>query len=166
MSDILTTWDPWALTGDWMLAGTDLAAGRDLETAVILSLFTDRLALADDPLPDPSDSDRRGWWADWSADLGNRALGTSNIGPIGSRLWLLSREKQLNSVRLRAEDYTREALAWMLEDEVADDIAIAAEWNEQTPGRLDISVAINRDGAQLLSRRFSWAWAQNMQPVR
>jgi phage gp46-like protein len=162
VSDILTTWDPRALTGDWVLAGSDLASGRDLETAVVLSLFTDRLALADDPLPDPGDSDRRGWWADWNA--ADPVLG--DIGPLGSRLWLLSREKQLNSVRLRAEDYTREALAWIIEDEVADDIAIAAEWNEQTPGRLDISVVIQRDGAQLLSRRFSWAWAQNMQPVR
>ena len=45
MSDILTTWEPWLLTGDWALDGPDLAIGSDLETSVIISLFTDRLAL-------------------------------------------------------------------------------------------------------------------------
>lgn len=59
MSDIATTWDASRLTGDWVLAGGDLVAGDDLETSVILSLFTDRLATPDDPLPDPSDGDRR-----------------------------------------------------------------------------------------------------------
>jgi phage gp46-like protein len=155
MSDISTSWDPLRLVGDWILAGVDLAAGHDLETAVILSLFTDRLALPDDPLPDPSDGDRRGWWADWNA--ADAVLG--DLGPIGSRLWLISREKQLDSVRLRAEDYAREALAWMLEDGVADQVEIAAEWHGPAPGRLDVSVVISRDGAQLLSRAYSWAWA-------
>jgi phage gp46-like protein len=155
VSDISTSWDPVRLVGDWILAGVDLAAGHDLETAVILSLFTDRLALPDDPLPDPSDGDRRGWWADWNA--ADAVLG--DLGPIGSRLWLISREKQLDSVRLRAADYAREALAWMLEDGVADQVEIAAEWHGRAPSRLDLSVVISRDGAQLLSRAYSWAWA-------
>jgi phage gp46-like protein len=150
VSDILTTWDPVALSGDWRLDGVDLAAGHDLETAAVLSLFTDRLALADDLLPDPGDGDRRGWWADWNASAGS----------IGSWLWLLSREKQLDEVRLRAEDYTREALQWMLDDHVADTVAVNAQWVGTAPGRLDIAVEISRDGALLLSRAFSWAWMQ------
>jgi phage gp46-like protein len=149
MTDVLTTWDPWLLTGDWVLAGTDLASGRDLETAVIISLFTDRLAHPDDRLPDPADGDRRGWWADWD----------SETGPIGSRLWLISREKQLEEVRLRAEDYCREALAWMLEDDVADTVEVTAEWST-SPGRLDVDVVITRERRELLHRSFSWAWRE------
>lgn len=160
MSDVATSWDPMRLYGDWILAGGDLAAGRDLETAVVLSLFTDRLALPDDNLPDPSDGDRRGWWADWNARVSQTALAARDPGPIGSRLWLLSREKQTKDVRRRAEDYAREALAWMLEDEVADAIDIAAEWVGAAPGRLDVAVAIRRRGALLLARSYSWAWAQ------
>jgi phage gp46-like protein len=156
MSDLLTTWDPSRLTGDWMLAAGDLVAGDDLETSVILSLFTDRLATADDPLPDPTDGDRRGWWADDGAAE----------GPLGSRLWLISREKETNQVRLRAEDYCREALAWLLEDGVADEITILAEWPRAAPGRLDVGVVIIREGAELLNRRYSWAWSESSRAFR
>jgi phage gp46-like protein len=149
MSDLTTSWDPALLAGDWIFSDGDLASGRDLETAVVISLFTDRLAHDDDPLPDPGDSDRRGWWADWDAEA----------GPIGSRLWLISREKQLEDVRLRAEDYCREALAWLIEDDVADTVEVTAAWST-APGRLDLDVIIMRERAVLLHRAFSWAWRQ------
>lgn len=156
MADILTTWDPLLLQGDWVLEPPDLAGGADLESAVILSLFTDRLALPDDPLPDPSDGDRRGWWADWNAD----EVFDQPVGLIGSRIWLLEREKATNDVRLRAEDYTREALQWLLDDDVADEVNVAAEWAGVAPGRLDVAVEIIRNGRVLLARSYSWAWAQ------
>jgi len=153
MTDIARSWsDPFNWLSDWIFdpAIADLATGRDLESAVIISMFSDRLAHPDDRLPDPLDSDRRGWWADWDAEEGN----------IGSRLWLISREKQTEEVRLRVEDYCREALAWMLEDDVADRIVVTAEWNRQAPGRLDVDVLIARAHAVLLHRSFSWAWHQ------
>jgi len=149
MSDIQTVWEPWLLAGDWVLTPPDLATGRDLATSVVLSLFTDRLALPGDRLPDPGDGDRRGWWADFNAAE----------GPLGSRLWLISREKETNETRLRAEDYCREALQWMIDDQVANEIEIVAEWPRQAPGRLDVSVVIMRDRSELLRRRFSWAWS-------
>jgi phage gp46-like protein len=152
LSDVSTVWDALGLTGDWLFSPPDLVTGRDLETAAIISLFTDRLANADDRLPDPSDSDRRGWWADWEAEY-----------PIGSRLWLLSREKQTEDVRQRAEHYCREALQWMLDDDVADTVEVTASWNPLAPGRLDVSVAISRARNQLLRRHFSWAWGQLFQ---
>lgn len=155
MSDILTTWDPWLLTGDWMFDGSDLLNGSDLETATILSLFSDRLAEEDDPLPDPSDGDRRGWWADYNA-----GLVYPGTGPIGSRLWLISREKSTEDTRLRAEAYCREALQWMLDDDVADEVAVNASWVGAIADRLDVSVIISRDGRELLNRAYSWAWAQ------
>jgi phage gp46-like protein len=156
LSDIRTTWDPWLLHGDWMFIPPDLVTGRDLETATTISLFTDRLALPDDPLPDPNDGDRRGWWADWEFAGGN----------IGSRLWLISREKQTEDVRRRAEDYCREALQWMLDDQVADSIDVTAAWNSAAPGRLDVGVVISRERNILLSRDYSWAWGQLYNAVR
>lgn len=149
LADVRTVWDPFGLAGDWLFAPPDLVTGRDLETAAIISLFTDRLALADDRLPDPSDSDRRGWWADYGADY-----------PIGSRIWLISREKQTEDVRQRAEEYCREALQWMLDDDVADTVEVTATWNPQAPGRLDVDVTVTRARNQLLKRHFSWAWGQ------
>jgi phage gp46-like protein len=150
LTDVRTRWQAWLLQGDWLFAAPDLVSGRDLETAAVISLFTDRLAEPGDRLPDASDSDRRGWWADWDYEG----------GPIGSRMWLLSREKQTEDVRLRAEDYCREALQWMLDDDVADSIVVAAAWVGSAPGRLDVDVAISRERALLLHRPFSWAWEQ------
>jgi phage gp46-like protein len=149
LSDIKTSWDAGQLHGDWSFAPPDVVTGRDLETAAIISLFTDRLAEPDDRLPDPDDADRRGWWADWEQDH-----------LIGSRLWLLAREKQTEDVRRRAEDYCREALQWMLDDDVADAVDVVAEWNASAPGRLDVSLTIARKRSLLLQRSYSWAWGQ------
>lgn len=62
-----------------------------LVTAVIIAICSDRRALDADILPNPSDDDRRGWWGDTDA--------ASIWGgwPIGSRLWLLEREKITDS---------------------------------------------------------------------
>lgn len=152
MPDIVTSWDPWGLTGDWVFdpATGDLKTGADLETAAVISFFSDRLAHVDDRLPDPQDSDRRGWWADWDAEE----------GPIGSRLWLISREKSTEEVRLRVEDYCREAVQWILDDDVADTVEITVEWADSPPSRLDVNVVISRARAVLLHRSYSWAWKQ------
>jgi phage gp46-like protein len=98
----------------------DLGDGGDtvdvgLRTAVIISLFSDRRAEADDVLPDGG-TDRRGWWGDLEPAVENDL--------IGSRLWLLSREKQLSSVLLRAETYARQALAWLVEDGVCRAVTV------------------------------------------
>lgn len=74
----------------------DLVAENTLRTAVILSLFLDRRADDDDVLPNGS-NDRRGWWADTVAPMTEYGIGggLASGDRIGSRLWLLSREKQL-----------------------------------------------------------------------
>jgi phage gp46-like protein len=156
MADIRTVEDYSELQGDWVFVPPDLVTGRDLETAAMISLFTDRLALPEDPLPDPADDDRRGWWADWEFAGGN----------IGSRLWLISREKQTEEVRRRAEDYCREALQWMIEDDIADTIAITAAWAGSAPGRLEVEVIIARERKVLLTRSYSWAWGQLFNAIR
>lgn len=43
---------------------------------------------------------------------------------IGSRLWLLGREKQLAEVVRRAKDYAEEALAWLIDDGVARRVSV------------------------------------------
>lgn len=147
MADIRTVWDSLLLTGDWRMAGPALDDAGDLETAVILSLFTDRSAAADDRLPDGG-GDRRGWWADAEAPE----------GPLGSRLWLLARETATEETRQRAIAYAREALAWLIEDRVAAKVDVDAEWVER--GRLTLAVRIVRDDGRPLERRYEWAWRQ------
>ncbi len=65
MTDITTIWDEEQSIGDWQSGQGDLLSGNDLETAILISLFTDRLARADD---DFDGDDRRGWWGDTDAD--------------------------------------------------------------------------------------------------
>jgi phage gp46-like protein len=100
MPDIAVIYDPDKSTFSWSVAKPGLTQDEGLETAVLLSLFSDRIARQDDVLP--SGDDRRGWWADAYAEIEGDAW--------GSRLWLLSREKQTASVLRRAEEYASEAL--------------------------------------------------------
>jgi phage gp46-like protein len=137
------------LWGDWQFEPPDLLNDPGPETAVLLSLFTDRLAEDDDLLPDQLNSDRRGWWADTNAPE----------GPLGSKLWTLAREKQTESVRVRAEQYCREALQWMLDDDAADMLEIDAVWNQYQPGRLDIDINIYREARLIWSKSYPFVWA-------
>lgn len=132
---------------DLARAGADLAAEVGLETAVIVSLFTDRRAGPDDVLPDGT-SDRRGWWGDsYALADGDR---------IGSRLWLLSREKHLPAVAARVRQYAEEALAWMIEDNLAK--AVRVETELQPSGRLALAVTIERPAGTPLTYKFTNLW--------
>jgi phage gp46-like protein len=59
MSDISSFWNVEEIQADWRADFGALKTGNDLQTAIILSLFTDRLARRDDTY---DGSDRRGWW--------------------------------------------------------------------------------------------------------
>ncbi len=99
-----------------------------LTSAVVVSLFSDRRAAVDDPLPDPA-ADRRGWVGDALSPGATGAGGAYlSAARLGSRLWLLKREKQTEATRRRAEDYAREALAWLVEDGHATAIDVTAAW--------------------------------------
>lgn len=134
-------------TLDIAIEDGDVATDAGLRTAVILSLLTDARANPDDVLPDGS-KNRRGWWADAYADTdGDR---------FGSRLWLLSREKETPDVRSRAETYVREALQWMIDDGVASGIGVA-----ELPlgrGRLGLTITIERPTGERLEVGFNDLW--------
>ena len=52
MADIQTVWDTTNCVGDYALKDGSLQAGKDVETAILISLFTDRIADINDELPD------------------------------------------------------------------------------------------------------------------
>ena len=135
--------------GELVLSGFDLARDDGLETAVIISLFTDRRASPEQiPVELPQD-DLRGYWGD-----------ISNATPsdqTGSLLWLLAREKQLPQVLGRAQQYCREALAWMVEDLVATRVEVTAEFVAQ--GWMLILIDIYRPTGSPVRYRFNYEWA-------
>lgn len=144
MSDIRTVWRD--LGGDWLVQGPSLAGDDGLETAVVLSLFTDRVAPEGDASVEPTA--RRGWWGDAYPEVEGDL--------IGSRLWQLAREKQLPAVLSRAELYAREALQWLVDDGVASSVAVAAEQTAQ--GVLGLAVTVTRSAQPVIRFRFESFW--------
>ena len=132
---------------DLALSANDLAGEDGLRTAVLVSLFSDRRAEPDDALPS-NDGDRRGWWADAFAEpAGDR---------LGSRLWLLERGKLTDAVVSQARRYAEEALAWLVEDGVAERVEVTAE--RQGNERLALAVAIHRPADPPARYRFDDFW--------
>jgi phage gp46-like protein len=132
---------------DLAVENGDLALDDGLETALLVSLFTDRRAHADDVLPDYG-NDRRGWWGDSYADIEGDL--------IGSRLWLLERERDLADVPLRAKLYLAEAVQWLIDDGVVDQVDVQAERSQ--PGMLAYAVIVNRPNAPPRRYQFNHFW--------
>lgn len=143
MSDIALRWQH--VAADVVVAENDLLIDDGLTTAVIVSLFTDRRAENSDALPD-GHTDRRGWWGDGLAN-----------DRIGSRLWLLSREKQRQVVLDRAKEYALEALQWLLDDKVAESLEVTTEFTR--PGLLGIQVVVTRPRIAPADFKFFYTWA-------
>lgn len=154
--DVLLAFDDTLLAADAVLAGADLASDNGLGSAVIISLFTDRRARPDDRLA-IGEADRRGWWGDILADIEG--------DEIGSRIWLLGREKMTPELLVRVEEYAAEALAWLTEDGIARAVEVSAAFipapgeTDTGPRRhLELTVNIHRPDAGSVEHRFSHLW--------
>ena len=144
MSDTSTVWVPALGRGDWVMQGTALQTGNDLQTAILISIFTDRIANTDDVIPDGS-NDPRGWWGDAGEPY-----------PIGSRLWLLSRAKQTAATAALAIDYVTEALQWLIDDGAVASFTIDAQW--MAAGQLGVSVIAFRQDGSTVALNFASVW--------
>lgn len=144
--DLALIYDPNTYEFDLAVDGPDLAAEDSLVSAVMVSLFCDRLAQTYEV---GQGEDRRGWWADSLTD-GQQLT--------GSRLWLLERSKQLISVVKLAEQYCQEALAWMVEDGIVSAVNVTAF--AMRPGVLAALIHFTLNGT---SRRFRFEFDQERQ---
>jgi phage gp46-like protein len=126
------------------LQNGDLEADDGLETAVSISLFTDK-RVSNDELPSGQTS-KRGWFGD--------LFGSVDQDKIGSKLWLLERSKRTNETLRKFEDYSREALQWLIEDGVCDSIEIAASYDSNK----HLSCEINISRPKNKSSRFQVLW--------
>jgi phage gp46-like protein len=112
--NIAFVWDDSRQRGDFQVVAGRTTTGSLLQTAVLISLFTDRVIGAGAALP--KDGNRRGWWHDTFSGV-----------PIGSRLWELKRRKIANRQMLinEATDILKEALQWMIDQGLVASVAIA-----------------------------------------
>ena len=111
--------------------GEEIDFGFDadpVESAALISLFTDA-RVAEEELPD-GEADVRGFWGD------GLAVGTK----IGSRLWLLSREKATPEVLRLHEDYAREALSWLLDLGLAKSVTVRGAYDDRHALKLEVAI--------------------------
>ena len=144
MSDIASVWNVDEMFADWQKGLGELTTGNDLQTAILDSLFTDRLARADD---DYEDSDRRGWWGD-----------SGEESQLGSRLWLLRRKKLTPDVAKKAEEYSSEALNWLKVDGVVSEVIPVARI--VLPDRLNLIIRYQAPGKDWKEFSFYCIWEQ------
>lgn len=132
----------------------DIVGDDTLYTALAMSLFTDRRANADDPLPYPN-ADRRGWWADAYADVQGDLM--------GSRLWLLNRAKLTQDTLNRAEEYCEEALQWLVEDKVATSVSAACTVLPANENWMQIVIAVT--GLDAVDTDYQYLWKATINAV-
>lgn len=143
MADLRVTYNALTDEFDFDICRGTVFWDNGLQTAVMLSLFTDARARDDDEIPDGTD-DRRGWWAD--------TLSFDGI-QFGSRRWLLGREKQQDVVLRKLEEYDSEALQWLLDRGIATRVEVTAE--HAGPERWLETIRIYRNGD---ANPFEFAW--------
>lgn len=148
----------YAVNLDWLMTDQNLVAdGYDLQSAVIVALGTDALAPIDQELPDPDATDRRGWWGDLDAEE------LWDGWPVGCLLWLLRRAKitgtaaKQGSTLVRAEGWTRTAMAPFTSHMIASRIDVLAE--QTAIDRIDIGVVIYRGPRPEIELRYNELWA-------
>ena len=118
MADIKLDWNAAIFGADASLANGDFVQDGDLSTAVVMSIFSWRRANPDDRLPDDSGR-REGFWGD--------SLNEDEQDKLGSRLWLLRREKLTQETINRAHEYIAESLRWIVQDGRATQVDTVVE---------------------------------------
>ncbi|MGB8922829.1 MAG: phage GP46 family protein [Pseudomonas sp.] len=116
-----------------------------LTRAVLISLFTWRRAMTDDPV---DDEELFGWWGDSYPTIADDC--------IGSRLWLLRRVKLTDATQRDAEFYANEALQWLLDDGHVIAIEIASEKHDIS--RLNLIVILTIPGGDRVEIKPNSSW--------
>jgi phage gp46-like protein len=116
-ADIRFVYDPILGHADIVLEESkrDVQSDKGLETAVLISLFTNKRVDEEDLLPDGV-NEKSGWWG----------FAVDDSPFVGSRLWLLRRAKNTTRVRTLSEEYAKEALSWMISQGVAEKVEVSA----------------------------------------
>lgn len=120
---------------DLELGDSDIASESALETAVIISLFTDKRV-----------NDERGFFGD-----------SLESEPWGSKIWTLQREKLTDQTKKKLEDYAKESLQWLIDDKIAKKITVESEIVK--PARINLLVKIYK-GDSVSDHRFDNIWGE------
>ncbi len=116
-----------------------------LTRAVIISLYSWRRAE-----PDDKPEEANGWWGD--------SFPTVQNDRIGSRLYLLSRQKLTNKTPIKAREYISQALQWLVDDGVAVRVDVSAE--RTGINLMSASVVISQKDGTRVAYSFNDLWSE------
>lgn len=119
-------------SGDISFSDKDLVSDESLKSVILMSVFTDRRV-----------GKERGCWID-----------TYEGYQIGSRLWLIDREKKMDQVPLRANEYVIEALNWLKVEGVIKAVKVDSYLDGSNMLQIPISVT-KPDG---VVSKFDFVW--------
>ena len=130
---------------DLVIENGDLKADNGLETAALISIFSDRRVTFEE-LPS-SETDRRGWWADLISEPAN--------DEIGSRLWTLERiGKVVETTAVEMKSILTQAFEWMIEDGIAAKVVVDAFING--PNEIKGTARIFKPDGDNIPFKFVW----------
>jgi phage gp46-like protein len=141
----------WSLLSDGTLDDT-----QALATAIVVALGTDRLADPSDVMPDPDDTNRRGWWGDADAEE------IWDGWPIGTRLWLLRREALVGpeaargATIVRIKYYIIEAIQPFLDRRFGSSLEVVVTRVDKQ--RVDAIIRIYRGPVLEIDLRYQILW--------
>lgn len=147
MSDIALHFNNSVKEYDVSITNGDLSSCDNLETSVIISLFTWARADAEEV---DTGSPRFGWWGD--------KIDEDNTDSTGSKLFLLKRCKITDETITKAEEYIQSSLKWLVDDGVASNIVVNLERNSADVNRVDGIVTIYR-GNEINTLKFNDLWS-------
>lgn len=124
-----------------VLATYALQLEDTLQTAVILSLFTDKRAGPDDRLP-LNETNRRGWVGDEFMAGG----AVDRRDDWGNLLWLCYLGKVTVDVADFAAFTAKEGLQWLVRDGIASRVDVTAQWVGAAADRLAVRPQIYQPG--------------------
>src|SRR5690554_529175 len=124
----------------------DALQDAGLETAIIISLFTDARVFPEE-LPEGLE-DLGGFWGDLILEES-----------VGSKLWTLRRKKLNNTFLNNFEEFAVQALSWMIEEQIASSIKVDVNYIGDT---VNFEIRIKRPEKDLLNFRYSLNWEKQI----
>jgi phage gp46-like protein len=156
MGDIRIVFDNTIGYGDFNMIDGALDLGHDLETAILISLFTDAAADPEDNMPPGERDDPRGVWFDTYLAFEDPLLTPIPNDRIGSKLWQIFWRQRNQDTLNWARDQAYISLEWLIIDGVAATISTDAQFVGS--GGVGITGVITEPSGR--KTPFSYVWPQ------
>jgi len=147
--DIRITFGQYDQFVDFILADRDVDRDAGLETAVLITLLTDKHADADDPLPDDS-----GYHGGWFGD----SLPVVPDYKMGTKLWLLQRAKTVAEIPAIAKEYLADGFKWMVEDGIVQTVDVTVERRRDLKATLAFTISFTKPEGTTIFYSFYYNW--------